>query len=156
MRIVKSAVKSDLKHCFAGLLQKSHSLLKALLVDIIRQRASAFSYFDVPNVGESVLVAKAGDLLDEGHIRKVNEMNPDYVLCEAGAVLNWFDITEVEGRFSLNNTLGDIKQTLRGKLWFLGLFIALAKKQMGPQKKGEKNKKKKTKSKKGAAAWQMR
>ena len=39
--------------------------------------------------------------------------------------------------------IGDITKTLRGKIWFLGLFIALAKKQMGPNKKKTANPKQK-------------
>ena len=106
-----------------------------------------FFYFEVPNSGETQLTAVAGDLRDEGMIRKVDKMNPDYILREQGAVLNWFDITEIEGRFSLNDKLGDIIKTFRGKLWFAGLFLTLAKKQSGPKqtssaKKGEKKKSK--------------
>ena len=67
-----------------------------------------FFYFDVKNEGESVIVAKAGELSDEGKIRKVDEMNMDYVLVEKGAVLNWFDVEAPAGRFSLNDKLGDI------------------------------------------------
>ena len=112
-----------------------------------------FFYFMVPNNGESVIVAKAGELSDESFIRKVSEPNQDYILREQGAVLNWFDITEIEGRFSLNDKIGDIKKTFRGKLWFLGLFIQLAKKQMGPNKK--KSNKKKTKKKKSKSSGGM-
>ncbi|MGN0185228.1 MAG: glycoside hydrolase family 2 TIM barrel-domain containing protein [Aristaeellaceae bacterium] len=92
-----------------------------------------FFYFDVPNSGETKLVAVAGDCRDESVIRKVEQMNPDYVLRDQGAVLNWFDITEIDGRFSLNDKLGDILGTLRGKLWFAGLFLTLARK-MGQNK----------------------
>ena len=105
-----------------------------------------FFYFEVPNAGETKLVAVAGDCRDESVIRKVETMNMDYVLREQGAVLNWFDITEVEGRFSLNDTLGDISKTLRGKLWFAGLFLALAKKQSGKNNKSDGKKKKKGKN----------
>ena len=35
-----------------------------------------------------MIVAKAGELSDEGKIRKVAERNMDYVLREVGAVLN--------------------------------------------------------------------
>ena len=93
-----------------------------------------FFYFDVPNVGESTIVAKAGELTDEGHIRKVDEMNMDYVLVEKGAILNWFDVNAPEGRFSLNDKMGDIMQSLRGKLWFVGVGLKI-KKQMDAQKK---------------------
>ncbi len=97
-----------------------------------------FFYFEVPNTGETRLEAVAGDLRDESIIRKADKMNPDYILREQGAVLNWFDITEIEGRFSLNDKLGDIVKTFRGKLWFAGLFLILAKKQSGPKQKTEK------------------
>ena len=96
-----------------------------------------FFYFEVKNEGESVIVAKAGELTDEGRIRKVDEMNMDYVLVEKGAVLNWFDIDAPEGRFSLNDKLGDIMATPRGKLWFVRLGLKL-KKKMNAGKKGEK------------------
>ena len=80
-----------------------------------------FFYFDVPNVGETVLVAKAGDLTDESKIRKVDEMNPDYILKEKGAILNWFDVEMPAGRYSLNDTFEDILKTFRGKMWAIGL-----------------------------------
>ncbi len=102
-----------------------------------------FFYFDVPNEGETDLLAVAGEYKDESHLRKVEKMNPDYILREQGAVLNWFDITEIEGRFSLNDKLGEIVKTFRGKLWFAGLFLILAKKQSGPKQKKDKNKPKK-------------
>ncbi len=102
-----------------------------------------FFYFDVPNAGETVLTAVAGEHRDESTIRKVEKFNQDYILREQGAVLNWFDITEVEGRFSLNDKIGDITKTFRGKLWFMGLFVALAKKQSGPKDKSKKKEKKK-------------
>ena len=113
-----------------------------------KQAEDHFFYFDVPNVGETKLEAVAGDLRDESFIRKVDKMNPDYILREQGAVLNWFDITEIEGRFSLNDKLGEIMKTFRGKLWFAGLFLTLAKKmsQGQPQSKDKKTKKKKAKN----------
>ncbi len=99
-----------------------------------------FFYFDVKNEGETTLVAKAGDLSDEGKIRKVDQPNMDYVLKEVGAVLNWFDVVEVEGRYSLNDKISDIMQSKRGKLWFLSLGLKL-KKKMDANKKGAKGKK---------------
>ena len=93
-----------------------------------------FFYFEVKNEGESRIVAKAGDLTDEGIIRKVDEMNMDYVLREVGAVLNWFDVVEVEGRFSLNDKISDIMSTARGKFWFIRLGLKL-KRMMDKNKK---------------------
>ncbi|MBR2351135.1 MAG: DUF4982 domain-containing protein, partial [Clostridia bacterium] len=100
-----------------------------------------FFYFDVQNVGESTIVAKAGDLTDEGKIRKVDEMNMDYVLVEKGAVLNWFDVEAPEGRFSLNDKLGDIMACKRGKLWFYMLMLGIVRKMKANSKKTKKGEK---------------
>ena len=91
--------------------------------------------------------AVAGTLRDESVIRKVDTMNPDYILREQGAVLNWFDITEVEGRFSLNDKLGEVTKTLRGKLWMAGLFLTLAKKMRQGKPKSNSGEKKTKKQK---------
>ena len=100
-----------------------------------------FFYFDVKNEGETTIVAKAGELTDEGKIRKVAERNMDYVLKEVGAVLNWFDVVEKEGRFSINDKISDIMQSKRGKMWFMGVGLKI-KKKMDAKKKGEKDGKK--------------
>ena len=102
-----------------------------------------FFYFEVKNEGESTIVAKAGELSDEGKIRKVSEPNMDYVLREVGAVLNWFDVVEIEGRYSLNDKIADIMKSKRGKLWFLGLGLKL-KKKMDANKKDKKKGEKKS------------
>ena len=73
-----------------------------------------FFYFDVPNAGESELVAVAGDCRDESRIRKVEKFNEEYRLKEKGAILNWFDITAPEGYFSLNDNMGSILETKEG------------------------------------------
>ncbi len=100
-----------------------------------------FFYFDVPNVGESTIVAKAGDLTDEGKIRKVEERNMDYVLVEKGAVLNWFDIDAPEGRFSLNDKISDIMESKRGKMWFIGVGLKIKKKMDANKKEKSEGKK---------------
>ena len=51
-------------------------------------------------------------LTDESWINKVSEPNPDYILKEKGAVLNWWDITEVEGYASLNTKLRQINNSI--------------------------------------------
>ena len=101
-----------------------------------------FFYFDVPNVGESTIVAKAGEKSDEGKIRKVDEMNMDYVLREVGAVLNWFDVVEKPGRFSLNDKLADIMSCTAGKIWFVRLGLKLKKKMDANKKEKAKGEKK--------------
>ncbi len=98
-----------------------------------------FFYFDVANVGESTIVAKAGDFTDEGKIRKVAEMNMDYVLVEKGAVLNWFDIDAPEGYFSLNDKMSDIMDTLAGKMWFASVGLQMKRKMNAAKGDGEKS-----------------
>ncbi len=88
-----------------------------------------FFHFEVPNKGETTVIAAAGQYKDELKIRKVDTPNPDYILREQGAVLNWFDITEVEGYFSLNDKIGEINKTLKGKLWIGRLLMTVGKKQ---------------------------
>ena len=104
-----------------------------------------FFYFDVPNVGESKIEVVAGEYRDEGIIRKVDEMNPAYILQEKGAVLNWFDIDMPEGRFSLNSTFGDILSSFRGKLWAIGLGLKIKKKMDASKKTADKGEKKEKK-----------
>ena len=81
-----------------------------------------FFYFDVPNAGTSKLKAVAGDCRDESVINKVETFNESYRLVEKGAILNWFDIEAPEGYFSLNDKMGDIIATMRGKMLFMGLM----------------------------------
>ena len=99
--------------------------------------ADHFFYFDVPNSGETKLEAVAGEYRDESLIRKVETFNEEYRLKEKGAVLNWFDVEAPEGRFSLNDKMGDILKTFRGKLFFAKIALKL-KKAMGGSKGGEK------------------
>ena len=95
-----------------------------------------FFYFDVPNVGETKLVAKAGELSDESLIRKVEVFNEDYRLKEKGAILNWFDITEPEGYFSLNDKISDIMATVKGKMFFMGLMGTMMKEMKKSKEEG--------------------
>lgn len=74
-----------------------------------------FFYFEVPNAGETTLVAVAGPCRDESRIRKVEVFNEAYRLKEQGAVLNWFDITQRDGYYCLNDSLGDIMATEQGR-----------------------------------------
>ena len=81
-----------------------------------------FFYFEVPNAGTTKLVAVAGEVKDESVIRKVEVFNEAYRLKEKGAILNWFDINEKEGYLSLNDKMGDVLKTLRGKMLFMSLM----------------------------------
>jgi len=81
-----------------------------------------FFRFDVPNVGETKLVAVAGECRDESTIRKVETFNESYRLVEKGAILNWFDVVEVEGHLSLNDKMGTVLQTPQGQQLFAAMF----------------------------------
>jgi len=109
----------------------------------VQESAEHFFYFQVPNQGKTQLVAVAGECRDESVIRKVDQMNPDYVLQEKGAILNWFDVTTREGYYSLNDTMGEIMETFRGKLLLLQFCMGLMK-SMKQAAKDEKAGKKKT------------
>ncbi len=98
-----------------------------------------FFYFDVPNNGETVLKAVAGDCTDESCIRKVDTFNEAYRLREKGAILNWFDIDAPEGYLSLNDKMSDVISTLQGKMIFMGLVGKL----MGGKGKGKDGEEKK-------------
>ena len=96
-----------------------------------------FFRFEVKNEGETKLLAVAGDCKDESLIKKVDKFNEDYRLKEGTTVLNWFDITEIEGRLSLNSKIKDVTKTLRGKLIFLKILLKVMK-AMGGKKGGKK------------------
>ncbi len=81
-----------------------------------------FFYFDVPVSAEAKLVAVAGDCKDESLIRKVEVFNEDYRLKEKGAILNWFDITEREGYFSLNDKMGEVIKAPEGMMLFMEIM----------------------------------
>ncbi len=81
-----------------------------------------FFRFDVPNAGETRLVAVAGDCRDESVIRKVETFNESYRLVEKGAILNWFDVTAPEGFLSLNDKMGTVLQTSAGQQLFAAMF----------------------------------
>lgn len=93
----------------------------------IQKSPEHFFYYDVPNAGESRLRAVAGDQWDESVIRKVEVFNESYRFQEKNTVLNWFDITEPEGYFSLKDKLKDIMAVKEGKKLIEGLMAEMSK-----------------------------
>ena len=87
-----------------------------------KEASDHFFYFEVPNHGETKLLAVAGECRDESFIKKVEKFNEAYRLKEKGAVLNWFDITAPDGFFSLNDTVGDIMSNEDGNKVMQELF----------------------------------
>ncbi len=86
-----------------------------------------FFYFEVKNEGESHLEARAEDNVDSTVIRKVEKFNEKYLMREKGALLNWYDITEKEGRLSLKSKISDILATEKGKQLFAKIFENMSK-----------------------------
>ena len=91
----------------------------------VKEAPDHFFYFDVPNSGETTLVAVSGELKDESKICKVDTFDESYRLVEKGAILNWFDIDAPEGYFSLNDKMGDVLATIQGKMLFMGMFAKM-------------------------------
>lgn len=103
-----------------------------------------FFYFEVENAGETALVAKAGECEDTAVIKKVDTFNEAYRMAEEGAVINWFEIDTPTGYFSINDTLGDIMATFRGKIVLLSMIPMLKKALSSPDKPKEKKEKEKS------------
>ena len=122
--VTRVTVYSNLPEVELFVNGKSHAKLTA---------EDHFFHFEVPNAGTTHIVAIAGDCRDESVIRKVDTFNESYRMKEKGAVLNWFDISEPEGYFSLNDKMGEIMATVQGKL----LIASLMAKMLPKGKNGE-------------------
>ncbi len=88
--------------------------------DLYEKQASDehFFYFTVPNKSVTKLKAVAGDCVDESLILKVDKFNEAYRLKEKGAILNWFDVTEIDGYLSLNSKMSEVLLVPEGQALF--------------------------------------
>lgn len=102
-----------------------------------------FFYFEVKNEGETELKAVAGECTDTAKIRKVSEPNKDYIMQSEGDVINWFEIDTPTGYYSINDTIGDIMSSFKGKLVLLSL-IPMIKKALSDDSSSDKKDKKKS------------
>ena len=91
-----------------------------------------FFSFEVKNVGETTLVAKAGVCEDTATIRKVDEPNPDYRMPVTGDIINWFEITQPEGYFSINDTMGQIMANPEGAKLLGGMLEKMQQSNQNP------------------------
>ena len=82
-----------------------------------------FFYFEVKNEGTSTLEVKAGDLTDTATINKVDTPNEAYIMKEENQVINWFEINTPVGYYSINDTIGDIMSTVKGKIAMVKLLL---------------------------------
>ena len=87
-----------------------------------QQAEDHFFRFTVPNRGVTRLEAVAGACRDSGTICHVDTPDERYRLRERGAILNWFDVTENEGFYSLNDRISDIMKAPEGKQVILDLL----------------------------------
>lgn len=94
---------------------------------VMKRGEFPFYHYKVKNQGETKLVAKAGDCVDESVIRKVDTFNTDYIMKEQGAVINWFEIETPPGYFSVNDTIGDVLSTFKGKIFALKMVKIIKK-----------------------------
>lgn len=101
-----------------------------------KKESYPFFYFDVPLEDTTHLRAVAGTLTDEAVLKRVEVFNEAYTMKEEGGVLNWFEVTAPEGYYSINDSVGDILETARGKI-LLGRFLLTAAKEMRAKKKNE-------------------
>lgn len=94
-----------------------------------KQKKGEYPFFSfiVKNAGETKLKAVGGGLCDESVIRKVEKFNESYRMKEEGAVINWFEIDTPTGYFSVNDTIGDILSTFKGKLFLVSMLLLIKK-----------------------------
>ena len=104
-----------------------------------KQAENHFFYFDVPNEGETRLEAVAGPCRDESFLRHVDTPNPAYILQDEGMVLSWQEITEAEGCYSLNDTLGDIAKSEEANALVAGEVLAKLPQRKGPVGDGQES-----------------
>ena len=68
--------------------------------------------FEVPISGVHTVTAQAGEYRDEITIKKVAEVNKDYLFVKEGDIVNWFDKEDFrKDCYSIGDTLGEIAKS---------------------------------------------
>lgn len=87
----------------------------ALYVDgklVEEQKGSRIFCFEVPISGVHTVMAQAGECKDEITIKKVAEVNKDYLFVKEGDIVNWFDKEDLrKDCYSIGDTLGEIAKS---------------------------------------------
>ena len=87
----------------------------ALYVDgklVEEQKGSRIFCFEVPISGVHTVTAQAGECKDEITIKKVAEVNKDYLFVKDGDIVNWFDKEDFrKDCYSIGDTLGEIAKS---------------------------------------------
>ncbi len=94
----------------------------------VREAEHGFFKFDVPLEKTTVLEARAGLCRDRAVLHRCDASDESYIFKEKGAVLNWFDITAPEGFFSLNDEIGEISRSEKGKALLAEIYSKYFKK----------------------------
>lgn len=91
-----------------------------------KQKGERFFYFNIPNVSESVIVAKTLECSDESRIKKVDVFNEEYKMKETNDVINWFEIDEPAGYLSINSKISEISKSDGGKAFMGNMIVKIA------------------------------
>lgn len=87
----------------------------ALYVDGIfveEQKGSRIFEFEIPISGSHKVAAQAGEYRDEIIVKKVDEINKEYLFVKEGDIVNWFDKEDFhEDCYSVGDTLGEIAKS---------------------------------------------
>ena len=76
------------------------------------QNGSRVFCFEVPISGVHTVTAQAGEYRDEITIKKVAEVNKDYLFVKEGDIVNWFDKEDFrKDCYSIGDTLGEIAKS---------------------------------------------
>ena len=75
-----------------------------------RQTGKTVFRFKVRLAGEHLIEARAGEISDKMCIRKANEPDESYIFVKRSPVTNWFDEEPDPSCFSVQDTLGEIRQ----------------------------------------------
>ena len=97
-----------------------------------------FFTFEIKKIGKSEITAKSGELIDVANIEKVDTFFEDYRMKDTNAIINRLEIETPPGYYSINDTIGDIMQTFRGKLFILSFIKTILDALKGKKKKGDK------------------
>lgn len=98
----------------------------SLYVDgnLIEAKSGSYIFrFTVPITGEHQIMVKSGDLSDEITIRKVAEVNPDYVMGEIKEIVNWFDDEEYKpDYYSIKDKMSDLQASPKAGAILAGMM----------------------------------
>ncbi|MCH5191555.1 MAG: DUF4982 domain-containing protein [Oscillospiraceae bacterium] len=96
-------------------------------VSVGKQKKGKYPFFCfyVENIGKTLLTARAGDCADTAELQKTDTFDESYRMKEMQEVINWFEIDTPAGYYSVNDTIGSVISTFKGKLFMIKLAKVL-------------------------------